>query len=108
MIDYVWFVAAALFEISGCYAFWMCLRLGKNALWTVPGLISLVLFALILTRVDTALAGRAYAAYGGIYIVSSLAWLCVVENARPLATDLIGVSLCVLGAVIILLGSRYA
>jgi hypothetical protein len=39
------------------------------------GIASLVGFALALTRVDSAFAGRAYAAYGGIYIAASLAWL---------------------------------
>ena len=31
MLNYVWFFLAALFEIAGCYAFWMWLRLGKSA-----------------------------------------------------------------------------
>ena len=53
-------------------------------------------------------AGRAYAAYGGIYIVTSIAWLAVVERIRPLGSDWIGVGLCVLGATIILLGPRFS
>ncbi|KPW69121.1 membrane protein [Pseudomonas amygdali pv. ciccaronei] len=71
MLNYLWFFLAALFEIFGCYAFW--LRQGKSALWVIPALISLTLFALLLTRVEAAYAGRAYAAYGGIYIVASIA-----------------------------------
>ena len=66
MLNYVWFFLAALFEIAGCYAFWMWLRLGKSAWWVAPGLLSLTLFALLLTRVEAAYAGRAYAAYGGV------------------------------------------
>mgnify|MGYP002139120057 CR=1 FL=1 len=60
MLNYVWFFLAALFEIAGCYAFWMWLRLDRSAWWIVPGLLSLALFALILTRVEAAFAGRAY------------------------------------------------
>ena len=75
MLNYLWFFLAALFEIFGCYAFWLWLRQGKNALWVIPALVSLTVFALLLTRVEAAYAGRAYAAYGGIYIVASIAWL---------------------------------
>ena len=38
------------------------------------GVVSLIAFAFALTRVDSAFAGRAYAAYGGIYIAASLVW----------------------------------
>ncbi|AYF88044.1 YnfA family protein [Pseudomonas sp. JS3066] len=108
MLNYLWFFLAALFEIGGCYAFWLWLRMGKSAWWVVPGLLSLTLFALLLTRVEAAYAGRAYAAYGGIYIVASLLWLGVVERTRPLASDWLGAALCVMGATIILLGPRFS
>ena len=108
MLNYVWFFFAALFEIAGCYGFWMWLRQGKSAWWAVPAIVSLVLFALLLTKVEAAYAGRAYAAYGGIYIVTSIAWLAVVERIRPLGSDWIGVGLCVVGATIILLGPRFS
>lgn len=108
MLNYLWFFLAALFEIGGCYAFWLWLRMGKSAWWVVPGLLSLTLFALLLTRVEAAYAGRAYAAYGGIYIVASLFWLGVVERTRPLASDWLGAALCVLGATVILLGPRFS
>ncbi|PXB91719.1 hypothetical protein C0044_24635, partial [Pseudomonas aeruginosa] len=59
MINYLWFVLAAFCEIAGCYAFYLWLRLGKSALWVLPGLLSLTLFALLLTRVEASYAGRA-------------------------------------------------
>lgn len=108
MLNYLWFFLAALFEIAGCYAFWSWLRMGKSAWWIVPGLLSLVLFALLLTRVEAAYAGRAYAAYGGIYVVASIAWLSVIERARPLNTDWLGAAFCIIGALIILLGPRFS
>ena len=74
------------------------IRLEKSALWLIPGTMSLILFALILTRVDAAFAGRMYAAYGGVYIVSSLAWMALVERAKPLLTDYFGIGLCLIGA----------
>ncbi|MES2818037.1 MAG: YnfA family protein [Pseudomonadota bacterium] len=108
MLNYLWFLLAALFEIGGCYAFWLWLRLGKSAWWIAPGLLCLMLFALLLTRVEASYAGRAYAAYGGIYIVASLLWLGLVERARPLPSDWLGATLCVLGAGVILLGPRFS
>nr|WP_306470598.1 YnfA family protein [Pseudomonas sp. efr-133-TYG-103a] len=96
-----------MFEIAGCYAFWMWLRQGKSALWIVPALVSLTLFAVLLTRVEAQFAGRAYAAYGGIYIIASIVWLGIIERARPLSSDWIGVAFCVIGATIILLGPRW-
>jgi small multidrug resistance family-3 protein len=84
------FVLAALAEIGGCFAFWAWLRLGKSALWLVPGVASLCLFAWALTLVDSDHAGRAFAAYGGIYIASALLWGWAVEGARPDRWDLLG------------------
>jgi small multidrug resistance family-3 protein len=102
----LWYLLAAAGEIAGCFAFWAWLRLGKSPAWTVPGVISLVIFALALTRIDAAAAGRAYAAYGGIYIVSSLLWLWIVEKTNPDQWDVIGAGICLAGAAVILYGPR--
>ncbi|RQW42719.1 YnfA family protein [Novosphingobium sp. LASN5T] len=102
------FVGAALTEITGCFAFWAWLRLGKPAWWLVPGCASLVLFAWLLTLVDSDAAGRAYAAYGGIYITSALLWLWIVEGVRPDRWDLGGAVLCLAGAAVILFGPHRA
>lgn len=102
----IWYLVAALGEIAGCFSFWAWLRLSKSPLWTVPGVVSLVGFALALTRIDAAAAGRAYAAYGGIYILSSLLWLWVVEKTRPDQWDITGACICLIGAAIILYGPR--
>jgi small multidrug resistance family-3 protein len=100
------YLLAAFFEIAGCFAFWAWLRLSRTPLWTLAGVASLVLFALCLTRVDSVYAGRAFAAYGGVYIVSSLLWLWIVEGFRPDAWDTSGAVLCLLGAGAILWGPR--
>ena len=102
------FVGAAVAEIAGCFAFWAWLRQGKSILWLVPGLASLVLFAYLLTLVPSAHAGRAYAAYGGIYIVASLAWLWLAEGQAPDRWDLTGGAVALIAAAIILFGPRSA
>lgn len=99
---------AALAEIAGCFAFWAWLRLDKSALWLLPGVASLVLFAYLLTLVDSPAAGRAYAAYGGVYIVASLGWLWAIEGVRPDRWDSLGATICLIGAAIIIFGPRYA
>lgn len=101
-----WYVLAALGEIGGCFAFWAWLRMQKSPLWLVPGVASLCVFALVLTRIDTANAGRAYAAYGGVYIVASILWLWVVEGARPDRWDVAGAAISLVGAAVILFGRR--
>jgi small multidrug resistance family-3 protein len=106
MRSLLWYSLAAVGEIAGCFAFWAWLRLSKSPLWTVPGIISLVIFALALTRIDAATAGRAYAAYGGIYILSSLLWLWAVEKTRPDQWDVIGAGICLMGAAIIFFSPR--
>jgi small multidrug resistance family-3 protein len=95
------FVAAALLEIAGCFAFWIWLRQGRSPALALLGVLGLAAFAATLTRVDAAFAGRAYAAYGGIYIAASLGWLWMVEGQRPTAPDLVGALLAIAGAVVI-------
>ena len=102
------YLAASLAEIAGCFAFWAWLRLDKSPLWLAPGVVSLMLFAWLLTRVVSDAAGRAYAAYGGVYICASLVWLWAVEGVRPDRWDAGGAALCLIGTCIILLGPRTA
>lgn len=106
MRSFVLFLIAALGEISGCYAFWAWLRLGKSIFWIVPGIISLMIFASILTMVDVSNAGRVYAAYGGIYILSSVFWLWLAEGVKPDRWDWLGVTICLSGTLVILFGSH--
>ena len=100
------FFIAAFFEIFGCFAFWLYFRLEKTSLWLVLGVISLVLFAYVLTKIDVENAGRVYAIYGGIYIFASLLWLVLVEKESFNRWDIIGASICILGASVIFIGNQ--
>jgi small multidrug resistance family-3 protein len=100
------YAAAALAEIAGCFAAWGWLRLDASAWWLIPGLASLALFAALLTRVPADAAGRAFAAYGGVYIAASILWLWLAEGQRPDRWDLTGSAVCLLGTTIILFGPR--
>ena len=94
------YLAAAFAEIAGCFAFWAWLRLDKSALWLLPGMVSLAVFAWLLTMVDSSAAGRAYAA--------SLVWLWGAEGLRPDRWDLFGATICLIGAAVIVAGPRAA
>jgi small multidrug resistance family-3 protein len=100
------YVLAAFAEIAGCFAFWAWLRLGKSVLCLAPGMAALVLFAYLLTLVEVPAAGRAYAAYGSIYVVASLFWLWAVEGFRPDRWDTLGGCVALVGAGIIVFGPR--
>jgi small multidrug resistance family-3 protein len=100
------YVLTAFTEIAGCFAFWAWLRLDKSILWLAPGMVSLALFAYLLTLVDSSAAGRAYAAYGGVYIAASLFWLWGVEAIRPDRWDAVGAAITLVGAGVIIFGPR--
>jgi len=106
--SFLFYAAAAIAEIAGCFSFWAWLRLGKPVWWLLPGIASLMLFAWALTFVESDAAGRAYASYGGVYIAASLLWLWIVEGARPDRWDVTGALICLIGAGIILFGPRAA
>ena len=102
----LWYVVAAFGEICCCFAFWAWLRMHKSPLWTLPGVLALIVFALALTRVDASNAGRAFAAYGGVYILGSILWMRFTEGASPDRWDLLGVTICLTGSAVILFGPR--
>jgi len=105
-MTYLIYAAAALAEIAGCFAFWAWLKLDKSPLWLAPGMVSLAGFAWLLTLIPSDAAGRAYAAYGGVYIAASILWLWLAEGQRPDRWDLTGLVICLVGSAIILLPSR--
>lgn len=97
------FVVTAVAEIGGCYLFYLWLRHDRPVWLIGPAMVSLAVFAWLLTLHPGA-AGRTYAAYGAVYVVTALLWLWRVEGQRPTATDVIGAGLAVAGMMIIVAG----
>ena len=106
MTSFAFYAIAAVAEIIGCFAFWAWLRLDKSLYWILPGIVSLIVFAVLLTRTNSMFAGRTFAAYGGVYIVASLLWLWIIEGQRLDKWDILGAIICIAGAVLILFGHR--
>jgi small multidrug resistance family-3 protein len=99
------YALTALAEIVGCYLPYLWLKQGHSAWLLVPAAFSLALFVWLLTLHPTA-TGRVYAAYGGVYVTMSLLWLWAVDGIRPSFTDWAGISLCLVGMGLIMMGSR--
>ena len=106
MTSFAFYAIAAVAEIIGCFAFWVWLRLDKSVYWILPGIVFLIVFAVLLTRINSMFAGRTFAAYGGVYIVASLLWLWIIEGQRLDKWDILGAIICIAGAVLILFGHR--
>jgi len=100
------FSATALAEIGGCFAAYAWLRKSASPWWLVPGAAALALFAWLLTLHPTGAAGRIYAAYGGVYVASSVLWLWLAEQQAPDRWDLLGAAVCLSGTAIIMFGPR--
>ena len=100
MKTFLLYLATALAEIVGCYLPYLWLRQHGSAWLLLPALASLALFVWLLTLHDAA-AGRVYAAYGGVYIGTAIAWLWAVDGVRPSAWDVAGVAVALLGMALI-------
>lgn len=99
------FVATAIAEIVGCYLPYLWLK-DRAPVWVlVPAAASLALFVWLLTLHPTA-AGRVYAAYGGVYVATALAWLWLIDGVRPSAWDIAGSLLAVSGMALIMFAPR--
>jgi len=99
------FLITALAEIIGCYLPYLWLREHKSAWLLVPGALSLMLFAWLLT-LHPEPAGRVYAAYGGVYVATAITWLWLVDGVRPTLWDLTGSAVALLGMAIIFFAPR--
>ncbi|CAN1568210.1 MAG: YnfA family protein [Aquidulcibacter sp.] len=102
------YAAAAAAEIGGCFAIWAVLRNGAPKPWLLVGVCLLVIFAWLLTLIPSASAGRAFAAYGGIYIVASIGAMWFLERTMPDVWDISGGLVCLAGAALILFAPRTA
>jgi small multidrug resistance family-3 protein len=75
----------------------MWMKLGRSPLWILAGVLSLALFAALLARTDSAYTGRAFAAYRGVYIATSLGWLAVEQRTMPGPWDIAGACIIITG-----------
>jgi small multidrug resistance family-3 protein len=100
-----YFLLAGLLEIGGGYLVWLSLRERRSVWLAVVGALALAAYGVVATF-QPANFGRVYAAYGGVFIVLSLAWGWAVDGQRPDHWDYLGGALCVFGMALIMYGPR--
>jgi small multidrug resistance family-3 protein len=100
-----YFTVAGLCEIGGGYLMWLTLRERRSVLYAIAGAVILVLYGVIPT-LQPAHFSRVYAAYGGIFIVLAMLWGASVERVRPDRFDIIGGTVCLAGAAIMMYWPR--
>jgi small multidrug resistance family-3 protein len=99
------FFVAAVVEIGGGYMIWKWIRERKGVLFGILGGVVLFVYGVIPTF-QPAEFGRVYAAYGGIFIISSILWGILIDKKKPDRYEVIGSLIAVLGAVIIFYSPR--
>ena len=97
------FFITALAEITGCFLPWLWLKKGGPIWLLLPAAASLALFVWLLT-LHPAASGRVYAAYGGVYVLTALLWLRVVDGVKLSIWDWSGALIAFSGMLIIVLG----
>lgn len=100
------FAAAAIAEIGGAYLVWIGLREDKGVLFVILGFLALGLYGLVATLQPSSEFGRVLAAYGGVFIVGSIAWGMAFDSFRPDRYDLAGAAICLLGVGVIMYAPR--
>ena len=90
------FFFAALLEISGGYLVWKWLRNHKGKIFGVIGASILFSYGIIMTFQPTNF-GKAYAVYGGFFVVSSIMWGYWIDRKKPDRFEIIG-------SVVVLIG----
>lgn len=97
------FFATALAEIIGCFLPWLWLKKNASAWLLLPAGVSLMVFVGLLT-LHPAASGRVYAAYGGVYVVTALLWLRIVDGVKLSTYDWVGAAVAFCGMLIIVAG----
>lgn len=95
------FVLAGLAEIGGGYLIWQWLRSGKPVWIGLLGGVIMTLYGVVATF-QVFSFGKAYAAYGGVFIVMALLWGWFIDGRSPDIREWIGAVVCLLGVFIMI------
>ena len=102
------FAIAAVAEIGGAYLMWQAIKEGGGVLFALAGALALTGYGTVAAFQPDAHFGRVLAAYGGVFIIGSLAWGVVFDGFRPDRYDLIGAAVCLIGVAVIMYAPRGA
>jgi small multidrug resistance family-3 protein len=100
------FLLAAIAEIGGAWLVWQGWREHRGLWWIAGGVIALGAYGFVATFQSDPNFGRILAAYGGVFVVGSLAWGMLLDGFRPDRWDLIGAAICLAGVAVIMYAPR--
>lgn len=100
------FVMAALAEIGGAWLVWQGVREDRGLAFVGAGIAALGAYGFVATFQEDANFGRVLAAYGGIFVVGSLAWGMALDGFRPDRFDIAGALVCLAGVAVIMFAPR--
>jgi len=100
------FAAAALAEIGGAYLVWTAVKDGRGVLVGLLGVAALGLYGVVAALQPDGEFGRVLAAYGGVFIVGSLAWGMAFDGFRPDRYDVTGAAVSLVGVAVIMYWPR--
>lgn len=103
--SFFYFIIAGLCEIGGGYLVWLWLREGKSPVFALAGSALLTVYGFVATK-QPANFGRAYAAYGGVFIILSIIWGWKVDGVAPDKFDWLGASIVLIGVLIMMYTPR--
>ena len=100
------FALAAVAEIGGAWLVWQGVREHRGVAWIGAGIAALATYGFVATLQEDPHFGRILAAYGGVFVVGSLAWGIVADGFRPDRYDLAGAAICLAGVAVIMFAPR--
>lgn len=100
------FLLAALAEIGGAWLVWQGVREQRGVIWIAGGVLALGAYGFVATLQPDPHFGRILAAYGGVFVVGSLAWGMIMDGFRPDRFDYLGAGICLLGVAVIMYAPR--
>jgi small multidrug resistance family-3 protein len=99
------FLVSGLCEIGGGYLVWLWVREGRSGGLAIVGTALLTLYGFIATLQPTNF-GRAYAAYGGVFVVLSCLWGWKIDGAKVDLYDVLGVLIILMGTAVMMYAPR--
>jgi small multidrug resistance family-3 protein len=99
------FIVAGLCEIGGGYLVWQSWRNGASWIIGLCGAALLITYGVVPTYQPTHF-GRAYAAYGGVFVLLSVFWGWIIDRVTPDRFDFIGGALCLAGVALMMYWPR--
>ena len=97
------FILAGLFEIGGGYLVWLWIREQRSAWLGLIGFALLALYGVVpVFQPPEHPFGRVYAVYGAVFIILSVLWGWKIDQEIPDHRDWLGMSICLMGALIMI------